>query len=303
MVASAAGANAVGSFGVFHNELSANRRGAVSGPGGVTRGTAGGGGAVGAGTVVVTAGCVVPGAAVVVVGAIVVGVGAGGRAGAIVVVVGVVTAGGGVSASPGRTGTSSRHVDEEPFAGSSGRRPASRMSSRCSPLQRPLEPSPTGRRGCSATPPVERAPRRTPPRRSRGRRVACDACRAHVPAEYGRIARAATVAERSTRSVATFSCMVRTAGQPRSSGPYAFGSAGRDTVDGDEPPRSRVNAIAVPDEGGGITRRIAPSRPPGSCAQFVTRHANTSRSWSTVIVTGAFGLLVAHVTASNAKAK
>ena len=39
-----------------------------------------------------------------------------------------------------------------------------------------------------------------------------------------------------------------------------------------------MNAIAVPDEDGGITRRIAPSRPPGSCAQFVTRHTNTSRS-------------------------
>ena len=146
MVASAAGANSVGAFGVFHNELSTNRRGAVSGPGGVTGGTAGGGGAVGAGTVVVIAVRVVLGAAVVVVGATVVGVGAGGRAGAIVVVVGVVTAGGGVSASPGRTGTSSRHVDEEPFAGSRGRKPASRMSSRCSPLQRPLEPS--CRRGC-----------------------------------------------------------------------------------------------------------------------------------------------------------
>jgi hypothetical protein len=56
MVASAAGANAVGAFGVFHNESSANRRGAVDVPGGVTGGTAGGVGAVGAGTVVVTAG-------------------------------------------------------------------------------------------------------------------------------------------------------------------------------------------------------------------------------------------------------
>src|SRR5262249_34344957 len=155
----------------------------------------------------------------------------------------------------------------------------------------------------TAAPSVEMAPRRIPKRRPRWPRVACDACQAHVPAEYGRIACAATVGERSARSVGVFSCIVRTAGQPRSRGPYVLRSAGRDTVEGDEPPSSRTNAIAVPDEAGGMTRRIAPGRPPGSWAQFVIRHANTSRSCSTVIVAGASGLFVAHVTASNAMAK
>jgi hypothetical protein len=159
-------------LGVFHNESSANRRGAVSVPGGVTGGATGGVGAVGAGTVVVTAGRVVVGAAVVVVGATVVDVGAGadgalvadggtavatggpavvGAGAGTVVVLGAVTAVGGVSESPGCTGTSSRHVDDVLGNGSSGRKPASRISARCSPLQRPLEPSPSGSAGWKPT--------------------------------------------------------------------------------------------------------------------------------------------------------
>jgi hypothetical protein len=131
-----------------------------------TVGTVGAVGAVGAG-VVVTGGRVVVGATVGVGDATVVGDVGAGAAGArvvdggievvtggpdvaggppavIVVVLGVDAAGGGVSESPGCTGTSSRHVDDVPDNGSSGRKPAATMSARCSPLHRPLEPSPAG---------------------------------------------------------------------------------------------------------------------------------------------------------------